>query len=274
MRIIAFFSQKGGCGKTTACVNLAGVLAAFGRRVLLVDLDSNSCASRTFDVVDAFENSIAAALLGARPLADVIHPTHLAGLSLAPGVPELHSLEKSEPTDPARRAEGALTLSETALALELERLSRDAFDYILLDCAGGHPFMEHLALLAADEVIVPTGLSVYDLYAATPTLQLVLEARQVRGADRPLFLGFLPNGAGKAGVPAAVQATLERYSLPCFTPIRHSALLKTIPGRAKPEQRLAALARPDSPAGVSFRQVAREIELGLAGARAAEAKTP
>jgi chromosome partitioning protein len=39
MRVIAIVNQKGGCGKTTTTVNLAGALAADGHRVLIVDMD-------------------------------------------------------------------------------------------------------------------------------------------------------------------------------------------------------------------------------------------
>ena len=39
MRVIAIVNQKGGCGKTTTTVNLAGCLAADGARVLVVDMD-------------------------------------------------------------------------------------------------------------------------------------------------------------------------------------------------------------------------------------------
>ena len=45
MRVIAIVNQKGGCGKTTTTVNLAGALAADGLRVLVVDLDPQAHAS-------------------------------------------------------------------------------------------------------------------------------------------------------------------------------------------------------------------------------------
>lgn len=262
MRIIAFFSQKGGCGKTTACVNLAAVLASLGRRVLVLDLDSNACASRTFNALETFENSIAAALVGHTPLAEVIRPTPIETLWLAPGATHLHAIENLEGLNDTRRLTPTGKLSEGALALELSELAPDSFDYVFLDCPGGYPFMEHLVLLAASEVIVPTGLSVYDLYAATPSLQLIVQARSLRGDVFPRFLGFLPNGASKSGVAPKMQAKLDTYGLPCFSPIRHSALLKTIAGHPRPEQRLLVFARPESPVTASYRQVAHEIEEG------------
>ena len=45
MRVIAIVNQKGGCGKTTTTVNLAGALAADGYRVLIVDMDPQAHAT-------------------------------------------------------------------------------------------------------------------------------------------------------------------------------------------------------------------------------------
>ena len=45
MRVIAIVNQKGGCGKTTTTVSLAGCLAAEGHRVLVVDMDPQAHAT-------------------------------------------------------------------------------------------------------------------------------------------------------------------------------------------------------------------------------------
>lgn len=268
MRTIAFISQKGGCGKTTSCVNLSVALAALGRRVLIVDLDSNACTSRTVDVIVGLDESIGAALLGHRSLSGVIRATPLERVWLAPGSADLSLVEQAQKGSNASRANGEDRLSEATLAHSIGQLGgAGQFDYVFLDCPGGYPFMQRMALLACTEVIIPTGLSVYDLYAATPTLQLILAARRARSEARPTFLGFLPNGAGKAGVPKRIQSVLDAYSAPQFSPIRQSALLKSIAGSPNVMQRVILLTRPEHPVSASYRQVAQEIELGIDAAR-------
>src|SRR5579859_4888255 len=226
MRIISFMSQKGGVGKSTACVNLAAVLAERGYRILILDLDANACASQIFGAVGGPENSIAAALLGEHPLPSLIRAAGIEGIWLIPGTSLLSAIDEMLVVQPERIGENG-RLSDETLALELNQLAPDAFDFVFIDCPGGQVFMEQLALLASDEVIVPTGLSVFDLLGATPTLQLLAMAQEIR-SGRPEFLGFLPMGATSDGVPHYFQAELDQYRLPCFTPIRHSALVRSI----------------------------------------------
>ena len=269
MRKIAFYSQKGGTGKTTSCVNVAGALAAAGRRVLIVDLDGNACASRTFDRVVGGKHSVAAALRGDGNLMDIIRSLPVPNLWLAAGSADLRTIHMpGRVTDPNRLDQAGL-LRADILAWELAQMGETIFDYVLLDCPGGNPYMDQAALLACDEVIVPTGLSVYDLYAATPTLQFIALARRARGDGRPEFMGFLPNGAGKSGIPPRMQEKLDSYDAPYFTPVRHSASMKTVAGAREVSLRLIVLAQPDNVAAQSYRQVAREIEIGIEAARKA-----
>lgn len=272
MRKIAFLSEKGGVGKSTLCVNIGAALAAhFHKRVLLVDLDGMACVSQTLAPGrDAFEDTIGAALIGLRASADLICSTTLVNLFVVPGSSLLKSIEHwdlSETPTPADRVDEQARLKDTALADELAALD-DSFDYVLVDCPGGLRFMEQMALMACDEVIVPTGLAAYDYYAVTPTLELIIQMRERRSDGRPKFAGFIPNGASAKGVSEDVRQYLAKTT-PLFSAVRASQLLKSAPGWKDLTKRVLVLARPESAVAISIVQVAREIELGTELARLA-----
>ena len=264
MKSITFFAQKGGVGKTTLCLNLAAMLAAERRRVLVIDLDRNRSASNYVDAVVGFEASVAAALLGVCPLDQLLRPI-VPNLWLAPGAPELALLETVTGVPDPERATPDGHLSENALAVELRRPGLATLDYVLIDCPGGHPYMERLALLASDAVIAVTGLSLMDLNAAEPALHQVLRAQHLRGG-RPSFLGFLPNEVRKPGMPPDLQAYLEGLGYPWFTPVRLSAQLRAAISARRVEHRFIR-SRWQDPAAQSLFQVAREIDLGIDAAR-------
>ncbi|MDP2932855.1 MAG: AAA family ATPase, partial [bacterium] len=77
-KIIAFVNQKGGVGKTTSAVNLAGYLAAMGKYVLLVDLDpqANATAGLGFEP-ESMEKSLYHSLVGQVPPQELIKKTNL-----------------------------------------------------------------------------------------------------------------------------------------------------------------------------------------------------
>ena len=263
MRKIAFISEKGGVGKSTLCINIAASLAADGERTLIIDLDGVACISRTLTPdITAFQDSIGAALFGARMITDVIHPTPYENLFVAPGTFELKDVEqwKLEPVENSRRVDAEGHMLESALALELAQLAPDAFDFVLVDCPGGQPFMEGSALLACDEVVIPTGISAFDFYALTPIVEMIVDARVIRGNGVPRFLGFLPNSASARGLPKIMQEQLSIYDAPILSAVRESKLLRSTPGWRQVDKRVLVRSRPKTAVAESIRQVAYEIK--------------
>lgn len=137
-------NRKGGTGKTTVSVNIAAELAALGRRVLLVDLDSQShCAvglgikvsKDTPTVHDIFRRTDAR-------LATAVQRTAFKNLSLAPADPLFEHGE-------GLRDEGLL---KRALA-EAEIVA--SFDVVILDTPPSHDILLLNALTAANWVVVP-----------------------------------------------------------------------------------------------------------------------
>ena len=271
MRKIAFMSEKGGVGKTTLCINIAVALAqVFNRRVLVVDLDGVAAATRTLLPGEpTYESSIVPALLGERDFASLIVPTAIVNVWLAPGVITLKSINDMLVTavDDERVDEGGM-LRPNALALEIAQLAADDFDYLLIDCPGGLTFMERMALLACNEVIIPTGISVLDFLAISPTRQLIVQARRARGGTGlPKFLGFLPNEVPASGIPEAALSTLGQGGAPVFSAVRQSTTMKTAPGQENITKRFVVVSRTKSAVAQTLVDVAREIDMGIEAAR-------
>lgn len=62
-RIVAMCNQKGGVGKTTSSINIAGALSLYGRRVLIVDFDPQGAATVGLGInANSVDNTIYTAL--------------------------------------------------------------------------------------------------------------------------------------------------------------------------------------------------------------------
>lgn len=123
MHVLSLVNQKGGCGKTTAAVNLAGALAAKGRRVLLVDLDPQAHATMALGWAVADEPVLLEVLQGISGVDEAIVSAP-GGVWLLPATEDLAEFEE----EAARRLHPERVLRE---ALELMRTE---FDEVILDC--------------------------------------------------------------------------------------------------------------------------------------------
>src|SRR5689334_12455044 len=90
MHIVAVTNRKGGVGKSSLTTNLAAALALDGKRVLVIDMDSQASSTAVFlDDVPSSTPSTAHVLIGQATLEEIIRPATREGVFIAPASREL-----------------------------------------------------------------------------------------------------------------------------------------------------------------------------------------
>ena len=151
MRVWAVANQKGGVGKTTSAVNMAGILAEKDKRVLLIDLDPHGSLSSYLgvdpetvehSVYDLFQQIVTGQQL---QVGRVIQPTSFDNLFLMPSSTAVATLEKQLGT-------------KNGMGLVLKQALNEVnekFDIVIIDCPPMLGLLMINALAACKRVIIP-----------------------------------------------------------------------------------------------------------------------
>jgi chromosome partitioning protein len=188
MRTWTVANQKGGVGKTTTVVGLGGILAGWGFRTLLVDMDPHGSLTAYFNCeADASAGRSVYRLFQAaaekRPAEprDLLCKTGIRGLELLPAVMALATLDRA-----AGRLNGMGLVLKGALARFEER-----FDFVLVDCPPVLGVLMINALAACERLVVPVQtefLALKGLERMLNTLEMVL-----RSGRRTLPVTIVPS---------------------------------------------------------------------------------
>lgn len=174
-KIIAFVNQKGGVGKTTSSINLAGSLGLLGKKTLLVDLDPQGNAS-TGVGIEKSENkaSIYELLVDKTKINDVIVKTKFKNLYVIPASINLAGVDM-ELMEMSRENPGFV--AQLQLKKYLNQIN-DVFDFIILDCPPSLGLITTNALTAANSVIIPVQCEFFALEGIMQLLNSVMMAQK------------------------------------------------------------------------------------------------
>ena len=185
MKVWSVANQKGGVGKTTTAVTLAGLLAADRTDVLMVDLDPHGSLTTYFgldpDEVGESVYSLFQGEAGSRPPAEqLVHATSYDHLHLLPASTALATLDRQLGTQ-----EGMGLVLARALVQLAGR-----FEHVFIDCPPVLGVLMINALAASSQLLVPVQtefLALKGLERMVRTLSMVMQARR-----RPLPYLIIP----------------------------------------------------------------------------------
>ncbi len=173
MQRIAVVNSKGGVGKTTTVVNLAGALAERGKRVLVLDFDPQASISTVWFAMpppapeQTWGDELWRAILERKDLVPLVHQLP-AGFDLIPASEELEELNVRSAQKAGR---------DFLLQRALETLPAERWDYLLIDTPGSFNIFTLMAIAAADLYLAPVEAAAMSI---RPVLRLVAAVEEAR----------------------------------------------------------------------------------------------
>jgi len=253
---VALALQKGGVAKTATSICLAYVLARAGRRVLLVDADSQGNATLHAGVP---QNDVVRltregrthyhALTGKAAIADVILETSVPNLSLLPSSIALAVAERELQQD---------QISPSGFMREMLDPVRADFDFIIIDCAPALGMVTMNALTAADYVLIPCQTEAHAIIGLEHLYDTLTNVRR-RANPRLEILGIVPTmynsrlSQDRASLDDIHQLWGE--TMPIFDPVPRA----TIYSQAAAGNRVTLDADPGAPGVETYVTIARHL---------------
>ncbi len=233
---IVVTSGKGGVGKTTSSANIGTALALLGKKVCMVDTD---IGLRNLDVVMGLENRI---------IFDVI--------DVASGACRLEqALIKDKRFDqlfllPAAQTKDKLALSEQSMQTIVAKL-KEQFDFVIIDCPAGIEHGFRVAVTGADQAIVVTTPEQAAVRDADRVIGL-LEAQKI--SSPKLIINRIRPQMMKNGDMLDIDDIISILSLDLLGIVPDDEHVIRAANQGEP-----TVMRPDSPASMGYRNIARRI---------------
>lgn len=155
-KVVNFLNNKGGVGKTTSAYNIGVAWAEMGKKILFIDLDSQSnltsMVSKTDVITQKWERTLEDAFIDGPEGGLPIYGTDNENIDYVPTDLDLSNFER----DTARASFRELLL------LDLIEPVKNDYDFIILDCPPNLSMITYNAMIASDYVVLvtnPDGLS-------------------------------------------------------------------------------------------------------------------
>lgn len=168
-KVISFTNKKGGVGKTTTVINMAAYCADYGKKVLLIDLDSQGNATTGLGFSkSALKKSVYGVLIEVEKVSQNILPTMVPLLDILPANVDLTGAE----VDLVYKRNRELILKNALKEI------RDNYDYIFIDCPPSLGLLTINAWAASDSVLIPLQSEYYAMEGVSQLMNTISLVKQ------------------------------------------------------------------------------------------------
>lgn len=247
-KIISFFNQKGGVGKTTVALNLAAALADKKNKILLIDGDpQGNLTSGIMGDETSFDMNLYEVIMGHETIEDSVVETTHSGVDLLPGSTDSAGLE-----------------IELAISGDWHYKLRNAlqkigprYDYIFIDCPPSLGILALMALNASEEVITTIQTEYYALEGVSQLLRTVDLVRENYNSGIHVSGVLLTMVDGRNNLSLEVEKEVREFfgDLTYETTIPRNVRVAEAPGFGMSVLDYA----PRSAGAESFRELAKEF---------------
>ncbi|MEH2396472.1 AAA family ATPase [Nostoc sp.] len=226
MKTIAIYHNKGGVGKTTVAVNLAAALSKKGKRVLLIDIDSQANTTFATGLIKfQFEEDDN---LRER---NVYHLLESGDFNFIPEVvrtsdyfnnPEIDVIPSHITLIEYQDKLNKILASRSRLVTKLKRVENN-YDIVIIDTPPSRDLYAEVALIATDYLIIPSDLKPF-ANQGLPTVKnfvnQINESREIMGKPPINIMGVLASKIStnakflQYNFPKQREVISERYQLP------------------------------------------------------------
>jgi chromosome partitioning protein len=244
--IVSFINQKGGVAKTTTAINVASQWARLGKKILLIDLDPQSSATRSIFGDIEFENTIYDVLTSEIEAKEAVVHSDSFGIDVIPSEIMLSGIDMILSSKFGR---------ESILKRGLAEI-KDDYDIVVVDCSPSLGLLTVNALIASKDIVIPICPEYFSLKGIELILDTLKNINIGLGHKIDVRGIIISKYRNRRIVEQVIRDLRANYNIPVFNNyIPDSIVVEESHHKHLPMHEFS----PKNPAGLALAHLAKEM---------------
>ncbi|MBO9666520.1 MAG: ParA family protein [Bdellovibrio sp.] len=244
--VVSFINQKGGVAKTTTAINVAAQWAKEGKKVLLIDLDPQSSATRAIFGDMDFEDTIYDVLTSEIEASQAVVQSETFGFDVIPSEIMLSGIEIILASKFGRESILKRGLAEV----------KEQYDIVIIDCSPSLGLLTVNALIASKDIVIPICPEYFSLKGIDLILETLKHIHVGLGHKVEVRGIIISKYRNRRIIEQVINDLKTKYTIPVFNNyIPESIVVEEAHHRHLPMHEYS----PKNPAGMALANLATEM---------------